>query len=222
MLLSLVCPQNVGTTQAQFDLLQSFTEVTQSPETIQPEARTTWAGLSCGYCNKTFKTSGGLNRHVSLVRMTVLLTLLYALYHSISSNKAKTLNYGVSIIVSHVPLLLAQIHSLSSQSRSQFSCSACDRSFPLLSSLLTHQHSHTPEQRLLAEAEAEIVCPPSLSLSLPLPSSPNQADKQQEGQREIHVGIITVGEEHEEQPAKPTKNPKKTTNKCTPAGGNTF
>uniref|UniRef100_A0A8C6WGQ1 C2H2-type domain-containing protein n=1 Tax=Neogobius melanostomus TaxID=47308 RepID=A0A8C6WGQ1_9GOBI len=97
--------------------------VTQSSETVQPEARATWAGLSCGFCNKSFKTSGGLNRHVSL-------------------------------------------------SRSQFSCSACDRSFPLLSSLLTHQHSHTPEQRLLAEAEAEIVCPPSLSLSLPLPTSP--------------------------------------------------
>ncbi|TMS11424.1 Zinc finger protein 628 [Larimichthys crocea] len=169
---------NVGTTQAQFDLLQSFTEVTQSSETVQPEARTTWAGLSCGYCTKTFKTSGGLNRHVSLM------------------------------------------HSLTSQSRSQFSCSACDRSFPLLSSLLTHQHSHTPEQRLLAEAEAEIVCPPSLSLSLPLPSSPSQADKQQEGQREIHVDIIAVGEEQEEQPVKPTKAPKKTgANKSTPAGG---
>ena len=110
------------------------------------------------------------------------------------------------------------MHSLSSQSRSQFSCSACDRSFPLLSSLLTHQHTHTPEQRLLAEAEAEIVCPPSLSLSLPLPSSPSQPDKQQEGQREIHVDIITVGEE--EQPAKPTKGPKKTgATKNTPAGG---
>ncbi|XP_044215996.1 zinc finger protein 628 [Thunnus albacares] len=168
---------NVGTTQAQFDLLQSFTEVTQSSESVQPEARTTWAGLSCGYCNKTFKTSGGLNRHVSLM------------------------------------------HSLSSQSRSQFSCSACDRSFPLLSSLLTHQHSHTPEQRLLAEAEAEIVCPPSLSLSLPLPSSPSQADKQQEGQRKIHVDIITVSEEHEEQPTKPAKAPKKTgASKGTPAG----
>lgn len=113
-----------------------------------------------------------------------------------------------------------QMHSLSSQSRSQFSCSACDRSFPLLSSLLTHQHSHTPEQRLLAEAEAEIVCPPSLSLSLPLPSSPSQADKQQEDQREIHVDIITVGEEQEEQPAKPTKAHKKTgSSKSTPAGG---
>nr|XP_019965597.1 PREDICTED: zinc finger protein 628 [Paralichthys olivaceus] len=168
---------NVGTTQAQFDLLQSFTEVTQSSETVQPEDRTTWAGLSCGYCNKTFKTSGGLNRHVSLM------------------------------------------HALSSQSRSQFSCSACDRSFPLLSSLLTHQHSHTPEQRLLAEAEAEIVCPPSLSLSIPLPSSPSQADKQQGDQREIHVDIITVGEEHEEQPAKPAKAPKKTgVSKSTPAG----
>ncbi|KAM7421001.1 hypothetical protein PAMA_015275 [Pampus argenteus] len=168
---------NVGTTQAQFDLLQSFTEVTQNSESVQPEARSTWAGLSCGYCNKTFRTSGGLNRHVSLM------------------------------------------HSLSPQSRSQFSCSACDRSFPLLSSLLTHQHSHTPEQRLLAEAEAEIVCPPSLSLSLPLPSSPSQADKQQEGQREIHVNIITVGEEHEEQPTKPAKAPKKTgASKSTPAG----
>ena len=69
--LPLFFPQNVGTTQAQFDLLQSFTEVTQSSEAVQPEARTTWAGLSCGYCNKTFKTSGGLNRHVSLVRMSV-------------------------------------------------------------------------------------------------------------------------------------------------------
>ncbi|XP_068998657.1 uncharacterized protein znf628 [Embiotoca jacksoni] len=168
---------NVGTTHLQIDLLQSFTEVTQSSETVQPEARTTWAGLSCGYCNKTFKTSGGLNRHVSL------------------------------------------IHSLSSQSRSQFSCSACDRSFPLLSSLLTHQHSHTPEQRLLAEAEAEIVCPPSLSLSLPLPSLPSQADKQQGGQREIHVDIIAVGEEQEEQPAKPTKAHKKTgSSKSAPAG----
>lgn len=112
------------------------------------------------------------------------------------------------------------MHSLSSQSRSQFSCSACDRSFPLLSSLLTHQHSHTPEQRLLAEAEAEIVCPPSLSLSLPLPSSPNQADNQQDGQTEIHVDIIAAGEEQEEQPAKPAKGPKKTVaSKSTPAGG---
>lgn len=111
------------------------------------------------------------------------------------------------------------MHSLSSQARSQFSCSACDRSFPLLSSLLTHQHSHTPEQRLLAEAEAEIVCPPSLSLSLPLPSSPSQADKQQEGQREIRVDIITVGEEREEQPSKPTKTPKKGPTKSAHPGG---
>lgn len=167
---------NVGATQAQFDLLQSLTAVTQSSETVQPEARATWAGLSCGFCNKSFKTSGGLNRHVSLM------------------------------------------HTLSSQSRSQFSCSACDRSFPLLSSLLTHQHSHTPEQRLLAEAEAEIVCPPSLSLSLPLPSSPSQTDKQQEGQREICVDIITVGEEHEEQPAKSLKSLKKTGSKSAAPG----
>ncbi|XP_015226293.1 PREDICTED: zinc finger protein 628 [Cyprinodon variegatus] len=168
---------NVSTTQAQFDLLQSFTEVTQSSEAVQPEARTTWAGLSCGYCSKTFKTSAGLNRHVSLM------------------------------------------HPLPSQSRSQFSCSACDRSFPLLSSLLTHQHSHTPEQRLLAEAEAEIVCPPSLSLSLPLPSSPSQADKQHEDQREIHVNIITVEEETEEHQPKPAKAPKKAgSGKSLPAG----
>ncbi|KAF6735217.1 Zinc finger protein 628 [Oryzias melastigma] len=174
---STVCPQSVATTQAQFDLLQSFTEVTQNSSAAQPEARTTWAGLSCGYCNKTFKTSGGLNRHVSLM------------------------------------------HALSSQSRSQFSCSACDRSFPLLSSLLTHQHSHTPEQRLLAEAEAEIVCPPSLSLSLPLPSSPGQADKQQESQGELHVNIVAVGQEQEEQSAKATKPHKKTgSSKSTPAG----
>lgn len=167
---------NVGATQAQFDLLQSLTAVTQSAETVQPEARATWAGLSCGFCNKSFKTSGGLNRHVSLM------------------------------------------HTLSSQSRSQFSCSACDRSFPLLSSLLTHQHSHTPEQRLLAEAEAEIVCPPSLSLTLPLPSSPGQADKQQEGQREICVDIITVGDEHEEPAAKPLKSLKKAGSKSTAPG----
>uniref|UniRef100_A0A3B3HR47 C2H2-type domain-containing protein n=1 Tax=Oryzias latipes TaxID=8090 RepID=A0A3B3HR47_ORYLA len=174
---STVCPEGVATTQAQFDLLQSFTEVTQNSSAAQPETGTTWAGLSCGYCNKTFKTSGGLNRHVSLM------------------------------------------HSLSSQSRSQFSCSACDRSFPLLSSLLTHQHSHTPEQRLLAEAEAEIVCPPSLSLSLPLPSSPGQGDKQQEAQGELHVNIIAVGQEQEEQSAKPTKPHKKTgSSKSTPAG----
>ena len=64
------------------------------------------------------------------------------------------------------------------------------------------------------------MCPPSLSLSLPLPSSPSQADKQQEGQREIHVDIIAVGEEQEEQPAKPTKAPKKAgASKSTPAGG---
>ncbi|XP_072316866.1 uncharacterized protein znf628 [Eucyclogobius newberryi] len=158
-----VCLKNVGATQAQFDLLQSLTVVTQSTEPGPPEPRTTWAGLSCGYCNKSFKTSGGLNRHVSLM------------------------------------------HTLTSQSRCQFSCSACDRSFPLLSSLLTHQHSHTPEQRLLAEAEAEIVCPPSLSLSLPLPSSPGQTDKQQEGRREICVDIITVGEEQQAKPLKPLK-----------------
>uniref|UniRef100_A0AAV2MCU7 C2H2-type domain-containing protein n=1 Tax=Knipowitschia caucasica TaxID=637954 RepID=A0AAV2MCU7_KNICA len=167
---------NVGATQAQFDLLQSLTAVTQSSETVQPEPRTTWAGLSCGYCNKSFKTSGGLNRHVSLM------------------------------------------HALSSQSRCQFSCSACDRSFPLLSSLLTHQHSHTPEQRLLAEAEAEIVCPPSLSLSLPLPSSPGQTDKQQEEERGICVDIITVGNDHLEQQSKPLKALKKAGGRSTVAG----
>lgn len=63
------------------------------------------------------------------------------------------------------------------------------------------------------------MCPPSLSLSLPLPSSPSQADKQQEGQREIRVDIITVGEE-QEQPSKPLKAPKKTgVGKSTAAGG---
>lgn len=64
------------------------------------------------------------------------------------------------------------------------------------------------------------MCPPSLSLSLPLPSSPGQTDKQQEGQREIHVDIIAVGEEQEEQPSKPIKTPKKTgATKSTPPGG---
>lgn len=205
--LPLLPPQNVDATQAQFDLLQSFTEVTQSSETIPQEARTAWAGLSCGYCSKTFKTSGGLNRHVSLVRKLFQLMQL-------------TIYWSQKFIL----FFFLQMHSLSSQARSQFSCSACDRSFPLLSSLLTHQHSHTPEQRLLAEAEAEIVCPPSLSLSLPLPSSPSQADKQQEGQREICVDIITVGEEQEEQPSKPTKAPKKTgpTKTAHPGGIDSF
>nr|XP_057909638.1 zinc finger protein 628 [Doryrhamphus excisus] len=168
---------SVGTTQAQLDLLQSFSKVTQSSEVVQPEVPTTWAGLLCGYCNKSFKTSGGLNRHMSLM------------------------------------------HSLShSQSRSQFSCSACDRSFPLLSSLLTHQHSHTPEQRLLAEAEAEIVCPPSLSLSLPLPSPPGQADKQG-NKREIHAGVTATSEDQEEALAKPVKNSKRAnTGKTATAG----
>lgn len=64
------------------------------------------------------------------------------------------------------------------------------------------------------------MCPPSLSLSLPLPSSPSQTDKQQEGQREIHVDIIAISEEQEEQPAKPTKAPKKMgASKSAPAGG---
>lgn len=79
----------MGTTQAQFDLLQSFTEVTQSSEAVQPEARTTWAGLSCGYCNKTFKTSGGLNRHVSLVR---------TLFFSHAAAMHQILCFGLSIV----------------------------------------------------------------------------------------------------------------------------
>ncbi|XP_061918556.1 zinc finger protein 628 isoform X1 [Entelurus aequoreus] len=156
---------SVRTSQAQFELLQSFGKAPESCEGVQPEAASTWAGLLCGHCNKSFKTSGGLNRHVSLM------------------------------------------HSLSSQSRSQFSCSACDRSFPLLSSLLTHQHSHTPEQRLLAEAEAEIVCPASLSLSLPLPSSPTQADKQ-EGGTDALAGVAAAGKEHQA-PLKTAKGSKK-------------
>lgn len=101
-----------------------------------------------------------------------------------------------------------QVHPLAlSQSRSQFSCSVCDRSFPLLSSLLTHQLSHTEEQRLLAEAEAEIVCPPSLSLSLPLSSSSSakrEGGEEGEGEREIHVSLIAVTEEGEKQAVKPT------------------
>lgn len=110
-----------------------------------------------------------------------------------------------------------QMHSLSSQSRSQFSCSACDRSFSLLSSLLTHQHSHTPEQRLLAEAEAEIVCPPSLSLSLPLPSSP---DKPQDGKGEAHAGVVAASDEREEVPVKLVKNARKGSGcKSATAGG---
>ncbi|XP_028971408.1 zinc finger protein 628 [Esox lucius] len=159
--------QNVGTAQAQFDLLQSFTVGAPIPtgngDTVGSSTGVgTGADFECVYCAKGFKTSGGLNRH------------------------------------------LAQAHSLSpSHSRTQFSCSACDRSFTLLSSLLTHQHSHTPEQRLLAEAEAEIVCPPSLSLSLSLPSSPSQVDKPQETQGEIHVSLIAVTEEGDRDLTKP-------------------
>lgn len=58
------------------------------------------------------------------------------------------------------------------------------------------------------------MCPPSLSLSLPLPSSPpGQVDKQQEDQQEIRVDIIAVGEEQEQQqqpPNKATRTPRKT------------
>ncbi|XP_051575899.1 uncharacterized protein znf628 [Myxocyprinus asiaticus] len=94
---------------------------------------------------------------------------------------------------------VAQSHPLAlSESRSQFNCSACDRSFPLLSSLLTHQHSHTPEQRLLAEAEAEIVCP---SLSLPLPTLKREGE---DAEREIHVSLIAVTEEGERRAVKPS------------------
>ncbi|KAL0985142.1 hypothetical protein UPYG_G00153380 [Umbra pygmaea] len=157
--------QNVGSTQAQFDLLQSFTVAAQMPTDggeTEGSSPVTGALTECAYCGKAFKTSGGLNRH------------------------------------------LAQAHSLSpSQSRCQYSCSACDRSFTLLSSLLTHQHSHTPEQRLLAEAEAEIVCPPSLSLSLPMPSSPSQGDKQQDAQGQIQVSLMAVTEEGEQEGSKP-------------------
>ncbi|TRY98259.1 hypothetical protein DNTS_021343, partial [Danionella cerebrum] len=96
---------------------------------------------------------------------------------------------------------VAQAHPLAlSEVRSQFNCSACDRSFPLLSSLLNHQHSHTPEQRLLAEAEAEaeIICP---SLLLPLPSLKRTGE---EGEKEIHVSLIAVSEEGEKQAVKPS------------------
>lgn len=65
--------KSVGATQAQFDLLQSFSKVIQSSKSVEPEAASTWAALSCGYCSKSFKTSGGLNRHVSLVRMQCVL-----------------------------------------------------------------------------------------------------------------------------------------------------
>ncbi|XP_018591083.1 zinc finger protein 628 [Scleropages formosus] len=152
--------------QAQFDLLQSFTAVSQLPTPAAlatSSAGKVGGATECSYCGKIFKTTGGLNRH------------------------------------------LTQAHPLSpSQSRSQFSCSACDRSFSLLSSLLTHQHSHTPEQRLLAEAEAEIVCPPSLSLSLPMPSSPvTKGREAEESEREIHVSLIAVTEEGERETAKP-------------------
>nr|XP_023671225.1 zinc finger protein 628 [Paramormyrops kingsleyae] len=156
--------------QAQFDLLQSFTEVPQLPPATAIStiaAAGVGGSTECTYCGKNFKTVGGLNRHLSQA-------------HSSTPSHPQ------------------------SQSRSQFSCSACDRSFSLLSSLLTHQHSHTPEQRLLAEAEAEIVCPPSLSLSLPLPTSLGAKGRErEEAEREIHVSLIAVTEEGTRETAKP-------------------
>lgn len=140
--------------QSQYDLLQSFTaSVNQlSSDSSMPSSQ---PATECAYCQKSFKTSNGLTRHI------------------------------------------AQSHRLAlSETRSQFSCSACDRSFPLLSSLLTHQHSHTPEQRLLAEAEAEIVCP---SLSLPLPPKKDG----EHAERKIHVSLIAVTEEGEKRAVKP-------------------
>uniref|UniRef100_A0AAQ5XXS9 C2H2-type domain-containing protein n=1 Tax=Amphiprion ocellaris TaxID=80972 RepID=A0AAQ5XXS9_AMPOC len=135
---------------------------------------------SCGSCSHTFSTRTDLEEHQAIHMAPEEHGSRGEAGHGAGMEVGDGLPFN--ILLSEYSLLLwsLQMHSLSSQSRSQFSCSACDRSFPLLSSLLTHQHSHTPEQRLLAEAEAEIVCPPSLSLSLPLPSSPGRADKQQE------------------------------------------
>lgn len=56
--------------QAQFDLLQSFTEVPQLPAAtaISTIAAAGVAGSTeCTYCGKNFKTVGGLNRHLSQV-----------------------------------------------------------------------------------------------------------------------------------------------------------
>uniref|UniRef100_A0A3Q3QL70 C2H2-type domain-containing protein n=1 Tax=Monopterus albus TaxID=43700 RepID=A0A3Q3QL70_MONAL len=126
---------------------------------------------TCGSCSHTFGTRTDLEEHQAIHMAPEEPGT--SRDHTLLTTKTKIQHNDLSIFLSCIPLLFVQMHSLSSQSRSQFSCSACDRSFPLLSSLLTHQHSHTPEQRLLAEAEAEIVCPPSLSLTLPLPSSPS-------------------------------------------------
>ena len=69
---SLCVCQNVETTQAQYDLLQSFTAaVAQIPaEGAEPAAVTVATGgvTPCAYCSKSFKTSGGLNRHLAQVR----------------------------------------------------------------------------------------------------------------------------------------------------------
>ncbi|KPP75225.1 zinc finger protein 628-like, partial [Scleropages formosus] len=128
-----------------------------SPSEVHMSASTDASVLlySCGSCNHTFSTHTELEEHQAL--------------HLGALGQTDDGGGGAG----EEAVSEGGAHPLSpSQSRSQFSCSACDRSFSLLSSLLTHQHSHTPEQRLLAEAEAEIVCPPSLSLSLPMPSSP--------------------------------------------------
>lgn len=57
----------MGTTQAQFDLLQSFTVGAQIPtDSVETGGNTTGpgTGTECAYCGKSFKTSGGLNRHL--------------------------------------------------------------------------------------------------------------------------------------------------------------
>uniref|UniRef100_A0A3B5KSM2 C2H2-type domain-containing protein n=1 Tax=Xiphophorus couchianus TaxID=32473 RepID=A0A3B5KSM2_9TELE len=140
---------------------------------------------SCGSCNHTFGTRTELEQHQAIHMASGKHDASGEEGHgndgcsrcceAVGRSPTPTFICLEINFICCISLSFPQMHSLSSQSRSQFSCSACDRSFPLLSSLLTHQHSHTPEQRLLAEAEAEIVCPPSLSLSLPLPSSPSQA-----------------------------------------------
>lgn len=53
--------------QAQFELLQGFTEVSQLSSDASVPTDVTGGGTKCTYCGKSFKTSGGLTRHIAQV-----------------------------------------------------------------------------------------------------------------------------------------------------------
>ncbi|XP_051999565.1 uncharacterized protein LOC127655680 isoform X2 [Xyrauchen texanus] len=181
----------VGTTP----LLADFEEVVETTTVVDSGQRAELLGLD-GVRNKSGQAPFDLlqNFPTSMHRMPSDSCVLSAQSTTECADCGKSFKTS-SGLTRH----MAQFHPLAlSESRSQYNCSACDRSFSLLSSLLTHQHSHTPEQRLLAEAEAEIVCP---SLSLPLPSLKREGE---DGEREIHVSLIAVTKEGERRAVKPS------------------